>query len=71
MEKYINCLSYIVYTMTKIKPAVASSKDHHDYKWHCNFHLDAVVFDNLFGENISATSCLSFHDRIISTFFLV
>ena len=52
MEKYINCLSYIVYTMTKIKPAVASSKDHHDYKWHCNFHLDAVVFDNLFGENI-------------------
>ena len=61
----------MAYAMTKIKPAVASSKNHHDYKSHCNFKLDAVVFDNLFGENIIVTGCLSFHDRVISTFFLV
>ena len=38
MEKYILYLSYGSY-YHKNKPVVASSKDHHDLKWHCNVNL--------------------------------
>ena len=42
----------MVYAVTKIKPAVTSSKDHHDYKWHCNFNL-TLLYLTIYLEKIS------------------